>query len=333
MTQYLFEDLKDLFLSRAENINLDNAEGEIPVLIKFLELMEEVAKLGQEEEDMDLLLEDQENFDFQEDAPYFPEEPEEEEKTSQGVLLRQLKGGILEGDGIYVPERSIREFGFEDGDLIQAKSQGMKHMGNKFREFYYFDCIQKGQKVDSKRKEISFARVLRDEGFGQYYILKPGEDREIRIPLNQEDVESLNIEEDDRVEYAYWQGEIDQGRVAWKYTLNGPVVEKPEEASWGPEDSLQGLDLVLALDQNQEESYREELNRLGVNYVSLEEINQAYRENRTILADNAIVLYDKIPMTYFETLRKKLQYDNIPTIYIGNMEAKDLYGVIKNNFN
>lgn len=331
MSEYLFDEIKDLFLSVAEEIDRENAQKQVPVLIKFLELLKELA--GEEGSfDQVTLAQDLEDFgpeDF-DSEDYFEEK--EDLGWIEGTLHRQLKGGILAGQEIYVPERSIREFGFEDGDLIRAKSQGIKHMGAKSREFYYFDLLSKGDSQESKREEINFAQVLCNDELGQYYILGEEDGQTVEIPLKDEDVESLYIQENDRIEYAYWQGDIFDGRVAWKYSLNGPVVEKPDQASQGQDGALKGMDVVLAVDLGREKPFREELHRLGANFVSLEDINQAYRENRTLLADCALVLYDQVASCHFETLRKKLQYDNIPTVYIGNLQAQDLYQVLLDNF-
>ena len=332
MTDYLFDEIKNLFLTAAEEIDRGNTHKQVPILIKFLNLLEELA--GEEGSfDQVTLAQDLEDFDADDfGSEDYLDQKEEDPGWIEGTLHRQLKGGILAGQEIYVPERSIREFGFEDGDLIRAKSQGIKHMGTKTREFYYFDLLAKGDDQESKREEVNFAQVLWNDELGQYYILGEEDGEKVEIPLKDEDVDSLYIQENDRIEYAYWQGEIFEGRVAWKYSLNGPVVEKPAQGSRGQDGALDGMDVVLAVDLGREKPFREELNRLGANLVSLEDLNQAYRENRTLLADCALVLYDQVAPSHFERLRKKLQYDNIPTIYIGQLEAKDLYQVLVDNF-
>ena len=335
MANKLFYELKETFLREVEDLRPENIENKTAIFEKFLELLEVVSNespLSEEgsgsEEDGNYPREE-DYSDFYQDYP----EDKEEEEAFEGSLSRQLKGGLISGYDIYVPERSIREFGFEEGDIIRAIPQGTKRIGNKFREFYFFECVQKAGEVQTDRRVASFAQVKRDDILGDYYIeALDGEGHPITVLLGQGDVDALHIDENERVDYAYWEDKILDGRVAWKYTLNGPVVDKPENLDQGEDGSLAGINLVVAVDDKENEAYEEEVARLGGNFISLDQVFMAFKENLPLDADYALVLHDKVPMTYFETLRKKLQFDDVPTVYIDQLEPTDIYGVLKENF-
>lgn len=315
-----FEEIKELFFAEVDKLNYNNVNQEADILINYLTLLKSLAVREIQ----------QSQGDFQQDSDLAKKE--KGHPWVEGHLHRQLKGGILEGTDIYVPERSIREFGFEDGDLIRARSQGVKHTGSRSKEFYYFDIIAKGNPSHSMRREVFFCQVLWDRDVDQYYIQAKIDDHEEKLYLKTEDVYSLAIQEDDRIDYAFWSGQERDGSVAWKYTLNGPVVGQVKNGAPGERNALMGKKFVVAVEEGQARPYWDELDRLGASFLSLEEVNQAYKEDLPLYADGALVVYNKVPLTAFETLRKKLQYDNIPTIYMYDLDVENLYQVVQNHF-
>jgi len=140
-----------------------------------------------------------------------------------GKFSRNLRGGTIgEEKNIYVPENVVRSLGIEYLDWVKAIVVSRWHGKDK----YEYILLEKHKAYDTKsiiemnrRKIIDYSIVKYEEIVKRFYINGRLEGTGLfhKILLLDCDVKKYKIEKGDIIEYAYWNDEILNGRIAWKY--------------------------------------------------------------------------------------------------------------------
>lgn len=148
-----------------------------------------------------------------------------------GQIELKLQGGEIGSFKIYVPERTVRELDCSNGDWIKASVINSKRLPNGVvRSKYQFDLVQKESiKLESERQEIKFAFVEYDEILNSFYIKDNYQDSlPLRIMISKRDSEIFSLEKDDLIDYAYWEGDILNGKVIWKHQVDFCITTPPK---------------------------------------------------------------------------------------------------------
>lgn len=118
-----------------------------------------------------------------------------------------------------VPEKQIREKGFEHGDKLRVVKT--RQVGEKVH--YEFELAEKGNVPPTTRVQISMCIVEKDEdglfvekaASGQTKIIVDGTAR--KIHLKEHDITRLKICDGDIVDIAFWPKDPENARVVWKH--------------------------------------------------------------------------------------------------------------------
>lgn len=133
---------------------------------------------------------------------------------------RHLKGGYIREIDVFVPEKIIRQLGFEDGDLISAVS-----LGNKM---YHYELVEKAkERRPTNRIQLNFCVLSkRDSMLVASEYLEDGELKSIKyndapytFRISDETRIKEDLEEGSIVDIAYYKDNVDVFRVIWKHQL------------------------------------------------------------------------------------------------------------------
>lgn len=127
-----------------------------------------------------------------------------------------LGGGVIGSFEIFIPESLIRQEKIEEGDWIKVSAQSRYFYQGAERYIYDYEKIKKDPVTNSNRKVLKRKEVFWDEFLQEYYIEdKDSQDLELKILLNDQKLYNIEVEKGDFVDYAYYEGEILEGKVIW----------------------------------------------------------------------------------------------------------------------
>lgn len=142
---------------------------------------------------------------------------------------RKLAGGFLLTDSvlhnIFVPEKVIREEGFEDGDCIGVELVGPE---TSTRPMYKYFMVEKNKyKMTSERRELNQAIVDYDVELKRFFVEKNVSketiriaDTPVRLYISEKDTSDFNLSKGDIVDVAWYQNNFNKGKVVWKYSAS-----------------------------------------------------------------------------------------------------------------
>lgn len=145
----------------------------------------------------------------------------QDRKYYLGVFHRNLRGGTIGAEEIYVPESVVRSLGLESLDWVKAVLISSSYGKGR----YEYICMEKHQAgcADKLEKDIrnviEYGIVQYEETLKSYYISAKTEMSELphKIILVNGDVIRFKIEKGDIIEYAYWNDDIMHGKIVWKH--------------------------------------------------------------------------------------------------------------------
>lgn len=209
----------------ANTLNEENAEQGVQNLRHYITIWEALRQLP-----------DKDTKDSGRDPGEIRESRDEANQVYIGQFQRQLSGGTLGSFRIFVPESVVRNLRLAQGDWVRAKAMKsivVKH--GMLRTLYDYSVVRKEEgEEESDRMTLPLCRVKYDPYEDTFFLDTKGLGR---IAIGDHDVSQLDLEEGDRVDYAYRRGEPARGRVVWKYRLPSDPVELQEPDR--PVDALQ----------------------------------------------------------------------------------------------
>ncbi|AQS42444.1 DUF2325 domain-containing protein (plasmid) [Bacillus velezensis] len=213
-------DMVDL-INKLNLININETKAELKKYFLFLESLSSLRDTD------DIHLQSKHNSSYENNAP------NEKVQVECYKMKRNLKGGWIEEQGIYVPERIVREYGLEEGDLISAVHIADKH--------YKYELIEKSKnKQPVNRVELNYCILSKENSYlvaSEYW--KNGEKRIIKyddIPhtflINNETIQKYDLTEGSIVDIAYKKSNVNEFKVIWKHDMNSIPYAKPLPSSF-----------------------------------------------------------------------------------------------------
>lgn len=218
----------------AEELTYENLSQSRELINRYIQLMENVKDIPfardakeaiqpelQYEEECEELKEDEKREE--EYCDYTPLQIKEVFDTKNNIYLGQLElklqGGEIGSFKLYIPEKTIRELGCQNGDWIQASSISNKKMPDGSVKVYYdYKLVQKAEEpAETKRCDLKCVIVKYENVLRKYYVEAEYNGVIQKILLPERDVADLQIQEGDVVDYAYWKENILGGRIVWKH--------------------------------------------------------------------------------------------------------------------
>ncbi|APT48356.1 DUF2325 domain-containing protein [Bacillus safensis] len=236
------EQIKDNMAELIKTINSDNLIENKEQLLKHFDLLENLHSIKVLRNNN---FEDSEGGKTNNDNVTIKKEIEQIEEQKGYPLIRSLKGGRLDGIGIYVPESIIRKKSFEEGDLIHAEPSATD------KTKFYYKLIKKRQGSitnESKRIQVSYC-ILKEENsylLATEYLLN-GERKLIKYDdaphtflISKEMSEKEGLESGDLVDIAYNSENVNEFQVVWKHQTNIQKHSNPLPSSYYKEKT-QGI--------------------------------------------------------------------------------------------
>lgn len=206
--------------------NIDRAENEVKTYFSFLKtltsLRTTIHSMKQDEKD------DLEKIESQE-----TEIKEDEKEENCYRMKRNLKGGWLDGINVYVPERIVREYGLEEGDLVSAVQIADK--------YYKYQLVEKTKiKQPTNREELNYCILTKQNSYlvaSEYWekglkkMIKH-DDAPHTFLINDETILKYNLTEGSIVDIAFKKDNINDFKVIWKHDIDSIPHTKPLPSSF-----------------------------------------------------------------------------------------------------
>lgn len=218
----ILNEIREDLVSLVEKINYDNYDEILNKVEKYVMLIENINELP--------VLSDEEIY-----KSYYEEESiesleAENRKISYhnrsineclGKLRLKLQGGEIEDFGVYVPEKFIRINELDEGDWIKA-SPIFQYNFQPGRVKYRYEIVEKLEEPEeTNRREVKYAEVKNDKILNTLYIDSTyKENLPLVITLSDYDVEKFSLVEGDIIDYRYWDPNVLQGKVVWRYEID-----------------------------------------------------------------------------------------------------------------
>lgn len=201
-----------------EEMTIDNLTESLDNLQKHLNLLKIVEDISFGFNDETEAILKQEETQTKEKV--YREEADKNGKWFRGQLHRNLRGGIIGSyEDVYIPESAIRELDLDENDWVQANV--LSKRDNKLKcDFLLLEKASKSADKVSDRKQVNLCPVFYYEEVKRFFIVLETESiGENKILLSEADVERYKISDDSVVDYAYFEGKENEGRVIWKHNI------------------------------------------------------------------------------------------------------------------
>lgn len=137
-----------------------------------------------------------------------------------GRVTKCLSGGNIGSFRIYIPEKNMRIEGIEEGDLVKAVTTGYSENSNK--PLYKYTLLEKtGEKIENDIFVEKYASISYDENLNEYTLNIKNVDGYSELPykviLEEKNIGNIQIEEGSIVDFSYYRGQADSGRIIWIY--------------------------------------------------------------------------------------------------------------------
>lgn len=226
-----FEKTKQILIQKLNNCTQETITKEIQNLKLLLTTLEGIAFVEQQTlNEKEVVITKEAVITQEQNTPIVQVPKELPKQTHTNRLNRDLRNGMLEPSKIFVPEKFIRENGWENGDYIEAKM-----IPNS--KFYEYTLIEKAPKPNNRIEKtmlIVYKSNLTDSPF-EIRIRDENLDIDLPIPLSKNDIERFDIQEGDVINFAYWPNHMSKGLVVWKHSipaqsLSEQLAEKNEKS-------------------------------------------------------------------------------------------------------
>lgn len=231
----ILKEIREDLLTLVEKISYDNYDEILNKIEKYVNLIENINELP--------ILSDEELY-----RNYYQEESYESDEAQKrrisyhnrssneclGQLRLKLQGGEIEDFGVYVPEKFIRINELDEGDWIKA-TPIFQYNFQPGRVKYRYEIVEKlDEPEETNRREVKYAEVKNDKILNTLYIDSTyKQNLPLVITLSDYDVEKFSLVEGDIVDYRYWEPNVLQGKIVWRYEIDseeeGLSLDEDEE--------------------------------------------------------------------------------------------------------
>lgn len=232
-----FEYFRKSMLETIEEMNLENFNIYKQLLTKQLQICENIVDIQSFQSEHQLVI-DSEPSTVNEITPKVIEQTEEKKTVPEKYRFeRKLRGGYIQAIEGYVPEGVVRRLDLQHGDYLYAvEVEPGYHQKRRFE----YSLAEKGTGIEPpERVQYNYCPVEVESGrLVVKKSLDSGEDIRLdevayTVILNEDDIRSLKIKENDIVDIAFPLGKPEANRILWQYnTENYDNWESPLKSGY-----------------------------------------------------------------------------------------------------
>jgi antitoxin component of MazEF toxin-antitoxin module len=351
----IFNTAKQGIIALAENLTYDNAdqfESQVKIYFDMIRLAHNLTETAPTIES-EPIPEPIEELLIQTPSTGPVESRDPTGRMFVGQLHRVLIGGEVGSFKIYIPEAQIRGLNLEEGDWVRATVTETKlNQNNVERRMHRFELAGRSDEpVESNRRCLQFAVVKSEPTLHSLYIDGNYQGSlNVKIILDERNVNQFKIQEGDLVDYAYWADDLMSGKVSWLYptelteseiakAVKAPVKKKARktdedkvEDKSEPTNEFEGVKVVAFAYENMKAQYRTAVEPLGGEFVFLTGDEPDSQIKREVQSANMVIVFNNFVshkcMWYVKSLCKK---EDIPVIYQKKTGMKSFIGLVRDN--